>query len=79
MEAMRLLARVQSSTNQRKVIIRLTGQRTEIQAKAAGIPLKSLNKLNIAGNKAELSKMMELKNQLYDLTQLLERGEQTTK
>ncbi|HJV77039.1 MAG TPA: hypothetical protein VJ602_01560 [Paludibacter sp.] len=53
---MRLLTRVPSSTDQLKVIIRLTGQRTEIQAKAAGIPLKLLNKLNIAGNKGELSK-----------------------
>jgi DNA-binding MarR family transcriptional regulator len=79
MEGMQLLTRVQSNTDQRKVIIHLTGQSSKMQAKAAGIPLKLLNRLNIADNEAELSRMMELKNQLYNLIHLLERSEQTTK
>ena len=79
MEGMQLLTRAQSNTDQRKVIIHLTEQGIEMQTKAAGIPLRLLDKLNISTDKTEISKMMELKNQLYDLIHLLERSEQTTK
>lgn len=79
MEGMQLLTRAQSNTDQRKVIIRLTEEGTKMQAKAADIPLRLLNKLNIATDKTGIEKMIELKKQLYDLIHLLERSEQTTK
>jgi DNA-binding MarR family transcriptional regulator len=78
MEGMEILTRVQSKTDQRKVLIRLTEHGNEMQAKAAEIPAKLLKKLNITANDAEITKALELKNQLYDLIHLLKQSEQTT-
>ncbi len=78
MEGMEILTRVQSKTDQRKVLIRLTDHGNEMKVKAAEIPAKLLKKLNITANEAEITKALELKNQLYDLIQLLKQSEQTT-
>jgi len=75
---MEILTRVQSKTDQRKVLIRLTEHGNEMQVKAAEIPAKLMKKLNITANETEIAKALELKNQLYDLIHLLKQSEQTT-
>jgi MarR family transcriptional regulator, organic hydroperoxide resistance regulator len=78
MEGMEILTRVQSKTDQRKVLIRLTEHGNKMQVKAAEIPAKLMKKLNISANETEIAKALELKNQLYDLIHLLKQIEQTT-
>ncbi len=78
MESMEILTRVQSKTDQRKVLIKLTKHGNGMQIKAAEIPAKLLKKLNITVNETEITKALELKNQLYDLIHLLKQSEQTT-
>ena len=78
MESMEILTRVQSKTDQRKVLIKLTKHGNEMQIKAAEIPAKLLKKLNITVNETEITKALELKNKLYDLIHLLKQSEQTT-
>ena len=78
MEGLKILTRVQSKTDQRKVLIRLSEQGNEMQIKAAEIPAKLLKKLNITANEAEINKVLELKSQLYNLIHLLKQSEQTS-
>ena len=78
MEGLKILTRVQSKTDQRKVLIRLSEQGNKMQNKAAEIPAKLLKKLNITVNEAEINKVLELKDQLYNLIHLLKQSEQTS-
>lgn len=76
MEAQLLLVRVQSKTDQRKVIITLTEKGKNMQIKASEIPFRLMNKINSSGNEIKLEEAMELKNTLYKLIHLLESSEQ---
>lgn len=76
MEVQGLLMRVQSKSDQRKVIITLTEKGKDLQLKAAEIPFRLVNKLNASGNEIELEQAMELKNTLYKLIHILKLSEQ---
>ncbi|MEI8085871.1 MAG: MarR family transcriptional regulator [Paludibacter sp.] len=76
MEAQQLLMREQSKTDQRKVLITLTGKGRNLQISAAEIPFRLVNKLNSSGNEIKLEEALELKSRLYKLINLLESSEQ---
>jgi len=76
MENQDLLLRVQSKTDQRKVIITLTDKGKYMQIKAAEIPFRLVNKLNASGYEIQLEQAMELKNTLYKLINILKLSEQ---
>ena len=71
MEVLDLLTRKQSKTDQRKVIISLTEKGIELQHKAAQIPIRLMQKLNIEPNENQLADFLKLKNQLNSLIDLL--------
>ncbi len=77
MESMQILTREQAKTDQRKVIIKLTEQGQAMQAEAAEIPFRLLNKLNMTMDKAQLEEALDLKNKLYNLIQVLESVNKT--
>lgn len=72
METLELLTRTQSETDQRKVLISLTEQGKEMREKAAEIPHRLLQKLNIETTDTKIAAMINLKTQLHDLIKLLE-------
>jgi len=72
MEGLNLLIREASKTDQRKVLIRLTKKGQEMQIKAAEIPFRLLNKLNIKAGSTQIAEALDLKNRLYNLIHLLE-------
>lgn len=74
MEAMGLLTRQQSKTDQRKVIISLTEKGSELQHEAAQIPIRLMEKLNIEPNENQLADFLKLKNQLNSLIDLLKNN-----
>lgn len=74
MEAMGLLTRQQSKTDQRKVIISLTEKGSELQHEAAQIPIRLMEKLNIEPNENQLADVLKLKNQLNSLIDLLKNN-----
>ena len=76
METQQLLMRVQSKTDQRKVIISLTEKGRNMQISAAEIPFRLVNKLNSGGNEIKIEDALELKSRLYKLIRLLESSEQ---
>ena len=76
MEAQLLLMRIQSKTDQRKVIITLTEKGKNMQINAAEIPYRLVNKLNSSGNEIKIEEALELKSRLYKLIKLLEASEQ---
>lgn len=72
MEAMGLVVRQQSKTDQRKIIISLTPQGIELQEKAAQIPLHLIEKLQIESSEQSIKELQSLRNKLYELINLLE-------
>lgn len=72
MEAMGLLQRRQSKTDQRKVIVSLTETGLAMKDKAAQIPLRLMKKMKIDTSEQNIQGMIGLKNKLYDLIKLLE-------
>lgn len=72
METLDLLTRTQSETDQRKVLISLTEQGKDMREKAAEIPYRLLQKLNIDTTDTKIAAMINLKTQLHDLIKLLE-------
>jgi DNA-binding MarR family transcriptional regulator len=75
METMQLLTRQSSKTDQRKVIIGLTDKGKKMQEKAAEIPERLLQKLNVTIDQSQLAEAFELKNRLYGLINLLETNQ----
>ncbi len=71
MEVMELLERKQSETDQRKVIVTLTTKGKELQEKAAEIPFRLLQKMQIEPTELKIEELKNLKNQLNDLILLL--------
>jgi DNA-binding MarR family transcriptional regulator len=71
MEAMGLIERRQSETDQRKVMISLTEAGAKMQHEAAQIPLRLVQKLNVGTNEGDVAEMLKLKQQLYGLIGLL--------
>ena len=75
METQLILIRVQSKTDQRKIIISLTEKGKNMQISAAEIPFRLVNKLNSSGNEIKIEEALELKSRLYKLIHLLESSE----
>lgn len=71
MEVMELLERKQSETDQRKVIVTLTTKGKELQEKAAEIPFRLLQKMQIEPTELKIEELKNLKNQLNNLILLL--------
>lgn len=74
METMGLLTRRQSEKDQRKVLISLTSKGNELQHKAAQIPIRLMEKLNIEPTENQLADFLKLKNQLNSLIVLLKNN-----
>ena len=72
METMGLLQRIQSKTDQRKVIVSITDSGLAMKEKAALIPLRLMEKLKVDTSEQSIQEMIGLKNKLYDLIKLLE-------
>ena len=75
MEAMDLLTRTSSKTDQRKVRVTLTGRGKAMQESASEIPFRLMKKLNIEPSETQLEEALHLKNNLYDLIKLLKTTE----
>lgn len=75
MEAMDLLVREQSKTDQRKVIISLTVAGKDMREKAAEIPYRLMKKLKIEPTETKIEEALALKKKLYELIKLLEHIE----
>ena len=75
MEAMDLLTRTASKTDQRKVRVTLTVQGKTMQESASEIPFKLMKKLNIEPSESQLKDSIDLKNKLNDLIKLLKNTE----
>lgn len=68
MEIQEIITRQRSSSDERKVIIKLTGKGIEIQKKAAEIPLKLVDTL-LAGS-LTIDDLVMLKDKLYQMIDL---------
>jgi len=75
MEAMDLLVREQSKTDQRKVIISLTTSGKDMREKAAEVVYRLMKKLKIEPTETKIEEALALKNKLYELIKLLEHIE----
>lgn len=73
MEAMGLIDRRQSETDQRKVMITLTEKGEAMQHEAAQIPLQLVQRMNLETTPADLEEMTKMKKQLYGLIDLLKK------
>lgn len=75
MELMDLLSRTPSQTDQRKVLVTLTSKGKELEERAAQIPFRLMQKLNIEPSATQLEEAMHLRNKLNDLIKLLKNTE----
>ena len=75
MEAMQLITRTPSKTDQRKVLVALTDSGRAMREQAAEIPFKLMNRLNNDISPAQIEEAAMLKNKLYELIHLLEKAE----
>lgn len=75
MEVMGLLSRTPSKTDQRKVLITLTSIGKAMEERAAEIPFRLMQKLNIEPSEVQLEEAMHLRNKLNDLIKLLKNSE----
>lgn len=73
MEAMDLLLRTPSETDQRKVVVTLTEKGKAMQEDAAEIPLRLMRKMGGDPTAQQLEEVEALKSQLYGLIQMLEQ------
>lgn len=72
MEAMDLLKRTPSATDQRKVVVTLTEKGQHMQEEASQIPLRLVAKLGTDPSEIDLKEVATLKSQLYTLIHRLE-------
>ncbi len=72
MEAMDLLKRTPSATDQRKVVVTLTEKGLQMQEEASQIPLRLVAKLGNDPAEIDLKEVETLKSQLYALIHRLE-------
>ena len=72
MEQSGLLSRVQSKTDQRKVIISLSKQGKTLKEKACEIPIRLMQKLKIEPTEKNFSELNDLKTKLQQLIEILE-------
>jgi DNA-binding MarR family transcriptional regulator len=75
MEAMQLITRTPSKTDQRKVLVALTDSGRAMREQAAEIPFKLMNRLSNDISPAQMEEAAMLKNKLYELIHLLEKAE----
>ena len=75
MEAMGLIDRVPSETDHRKVMIRLTEEGKKMEAAAAEIPLRLLQRMKIDPLSTNPDEVKQLKSQLHQLIELLKSME----
>lgn len=73
MEAMGLVNRTSSATDQRKVVVSLTEKGKVMQEEAAEIPLRLVRKMGGDPTTAQLKEVEALKSQLYGLIAMLEK------
>ncbi|TCO07186.1 MarR family winged helix-turn-helix transcriptional regulator [Natronoflexus pectinivorans] len=71
MEALGLIKRVRSNSDERKVLISLSDKGKKMREKAASIPLQLIEKIN--DESIDLNILMELKNTLNSLISLLDK------
>lgn len=71
METMSLISRNSSKNDQRKVIVTLTNEGHKMKEKAAEIPARLLQRLNINTEDANMEEAKQLKGQLSHLIKLL--------
>jgi DNA-binding MarR family transcriptional regulator len=74
MEAMKLLTRNQSKSDQRKVVIKLTEEGMLLKDRASCIPFNLLKKLNIEPTSANIAESNRLKEQLISMIRLLKNS-----
>ena len=75
MEAMQLITRTPSKTDQRKVLVALTDSGRAMREQAAEIPFKLMNRLTKDISPVQMEEAAMLKNKLYELIHLLEKAE----
>lgn len=73
METMELISRISSKNDQRKVVVTLTNAGQKMKEKAAVIPSRLQQKLNINPEEANMEEAKQLKNQLGHLIKLLNK------
>lgn len=71
MERMGLIARTPSEDDHRKVLITLTTKGKAMENKAAGIPLRLIEKMNIDPSAGRPEDLLQFKKQLSDIITLL--------
>lgn len=71
METMSLISRNSSKNDQRKVLVTLTNEGQKMKEKAAEIPARLLQRLNINPEEANVEEAKQLKDQLSHLIKLL--------
>ena len=71
METMELLTRIPSLTDQRKVIVSLTGKGKEMRVQADDIPLRLIQKMKIDPTGTKFEELIRLKDHLNELISLL--------
>ncbi|MBP1676776.1 MAG: transcriptional regulator, MarR family [Bacteroidetes bacterium] len=79
MEAMGLITRTQSLTDQRKVVVKLTSEGELLKVKAADIPFKLVRKMNIDLNETSIEELNRLKMKLNELILVLKNIETSEK
>lgn len=75
MEAMHLITRTPSKTDQRKVMVGLTESGKSMREQAAEIPFRLMNRLSNKISPVQMDEAAMLKNKLYELIHLLEKAE----
>jgi DNA-binding MarR family transcriptional regulator len=75
MEAMQLITRTPSKTDQRKVMVGLTESGKSMREQAAEIPFRLMNRLSNEISPVQMDEAAMLKNKLYELIHLLEKAE----
>ena len=75
MEAMHLITRTPSKTDQRKVMVGLTESGKSMREQAAEIPFRLMNRLSYEISPVQMDEAAMLKNKLYELIHLLEKAE----
>lgn len=71
METMKLITRIPSETDHRKVMIKLTEKGKKMEETAAEIPLRLLQRMKIDPDSTNLDEVKQLKLQLQQLIDLL--------
>jgi DNA-binding MarR family transcriptional regulator len=75
MESQKLIARIPSEKDQRKVMITLTEKGKSMQEKAAQIPFNLIKKMQIKEDTEQMEKLIGLRTQINELIKILKAAE----